>query len=178
MFSRKAKTVDDEPCAAGNTQRAAETPAEIVAKVRRGPALQLAERNLSELRRRSGEIQHATQTLVAAKNQRLVPEHAADIDRDLQRLAAEYVTLGAEAVPAFGAVSASRGEFDSRVTAALAPLRHQAVTSALKAAAELRAALELFDSCNSAARRVGSPEIRRPIGILGYLDNLARAFAR
>jgi hypothetical protein len=172
MF-RKAKIIPmhDEPVAA-------ETPAEIVAKIRRGAALQLAEKNLAELRRRVGEIQSEMGALVAAKQKVVIAEHNAAIDRDLQRLASEHAALGTEVAPAFSAVQSARAEFDARVVEALSPLRRQAVTSALKAVAELRAALEIFDNCNSAARRVGAPEQRRPTGILGYLDNLASAFAR
>lgn len=57
---------DEEPVAA-------ETAAEIVTTVRRGSALQLAEKNLTELRRRAGEIQSEMAALVAAKTKLLVP---------------------------------------------------------------------------------------------------------
>jgi hypothetical protein len=170
MFSRKIMP-DEAPVAA-------ETAAEIVSRIRRGSGLQLAEQNLTALRRRAGEIQAEMGALVAAKNKISIVEHTAAIDRDLQRLAAEHAALGPQIAPAFAAVTAARADYDARIVAALAPLRQEAVTRALSAAAELRAALELFDGCNSAARRVGSPEIRRPIGILGYLDNLCRALAR
>jgi hypothetical protein len=173
MFSKKPKIVpmSDEPVAA-------ETAAAIISKIRRGSALQLAEKNLTELRRRSSEIQAEMRTLVTAKNKMLVPEHAADIDRDLQRLADEHSTLGSRAAAAFSGVTEAREEYDERVVAALAPLRHEAQATALRAVAELRAAVELFDSCNSASRRVGAPEQRRPRGIIAYLDEITRAFAR
>ncbi len=70
----------------------------------------------------------------------------------------------------------ARAGYDEQIKTALAPLRHEAMAAALKAIADLLEAVRLCDDCNRAARRVGSPEIHRPIGILGYLDNLARAF--
>ncbi len=170
MFSRKPKivTIDDEP--------AADTAADIVGRVKRDSALQLAEKNLTELRRRAGEIQAEMRALVAAKSEMLVAEHGAGTDRELQRLAAEHAALGPQIAPAFAAVTAARADYDARVVAALAPPRQEAVTRALSAAAELRAALELFDDCNSAARRVGAPEQRRPRGTIGHLDEITRAF--
>jgi hypothetical protein len=50
------------------------------------------------------------------------------------------------------------------------------VTSGLTAAAELRAAITAFDCCNTASRRVGAPEQRRPRGAIGQLDEIIRAF--
>jgi hypothetical protein len=162
--------MDEEP--------AADTAADIVGRVKRGSALQLAEKNLAELRRRAGEIQGEMAALVAAKDKMLVPEHAADIDPDLARLANEYAALGSRIAPAFANIVASRAEYDERVTAALGPLRHEAQTTALRAAGELRAAFELFDACNAAAQRVGAPAAHRPTGILGQLNVLTRALAK
>jgi uncharacterized protein YPO0396 len=173
MFSRKAKlsTTDGEESAA-----AVDAAAGIVAKTRRSADFQFAQAQLDGLRRRATELQTEIQELIASKANIAVAEHARAIDRQVEDLVCEQAELGPKIHPAFSAVVRARGGYDEQITTALAPLRHEAMAAALKAISDLREALALYDSCNGAARRVGSPEMHRPGGIMGAIDELARAF--
>lgn len=149
--------------------------AAVVSRVRRSAALHLAERELSGLRKRFGEVQAEIQRLSAARPG--PGENTAARDRDLIRLQAELRDLGEKGAPALRAVVEARGDFDARVTDALSPLRQAASREGLAAIIALHGAITRFDVANAAARRVGAPEFRRPMTGLG-LDRLASTLTR